>query len=377
MKTMRRIMPVLLVAWIILGMIGCIKKGAEMVIQKNVFGKLADGTAVDLYTLSNANGVQVGIINWGSTLVSAKVPDKNGRFEDVVVGFDSMKDFLENKPYAGCIVGRFSNRIANGQFSLGKKVIKLALNSGSNHIHGVFPRVLWTAKEIHGQDSVGLELSYFSPDGEDNYPGNMTVTVAYTLNNRNELRLDYSAVTDKETVVNLTNHAYFNMGGEGSGDVLGHELQILADRFLPVNQNIIPTGELRNVSGTPFDFTQPHRIGERIGQPEEQLVLGKGYDHCFVINKKEGELAHAARAVEPNSGRVLDVYTTEPGVQLYTGNYLGGIIGKGGKSYPDRSGFCLETQHFPDSPNQPSFPSTTLKPGGKYTQTTVFKFSVK
>jgi len=348
-----------------------------MGINKHVFGKLADGTSADLFTLTNSKGVQIKITNFGGNVVSILVPDKDGNLEDVVFGFDSLKGYEENPSYFGSIIGRYANRIAMGKFNLGGKIYTLPVNNGPNHLHGTYHKVVWNAKEIQGKDGVGIELSYLSKDGEEGYPGNLSVMVIYTLTNRNDLRIDYSAATDKETVLNLTNHSYFNLAGEGSGDILGHEMEINADKFTPVNETLIPSGELRNVKGTPFDFTTSHSIGERIEQKDEQLVFGRGYDHNFVLNKQGAEPSLAARVTEPNGGRVLEVYTTEPGIQFYCGNFLNGIIGKGGKAYNRRTGFCLETQHFPDSPNQPAFPSTVLKPGEQYKTATIYKFSMK
>jgi aldose 1-epimerase len=348
-----------------------------MGIQKQAFGRLADGKEADLYTLTNAKGMEVKITNFGGNVVSVLAPDKNGKTADVVMGYDSLKGYEANPTFFGSIIGRYANRIAGGSFKLEGKTVRLPQNDGSNYLHGNFHKALWQAREIPGTDSVGLELKYDSPDGELGFPGSLAATVVYTLNNQNELRIDYTATTDKATVVNLTNHSYFNLAGEGSGDILGHELRIFADQMTPVNDKLIPTGELKAVVGTPFDFTSSHAIGERIGEKNQQLEFGKGYDHNFVLNPQGQGLFLAARAEEPASGRVLEVLTTEPGIQFYCGNFLDGIKGKGGKAYNYRTGFCLETQHFPDSPNQPSFPSTTLKPGEEYKTTTVYKFSVK
>jgi len=351
---------------------------AKTKIEKRAFGKTPDGTAVDLYTLTNDKGVEAKITNYGGVLVSMKVPDRRGKLEDVVLGYDTFDGYLQDRAHFGSIVGRFANRIAGGKLSVAGVQYDLVKNNGENHLHGGtkgFDRVVWQAKEIGGKDSPALQLTYMSKDGEENYPGNMSVTVVYTLTDSNELKIDYAATTDKETVVNLTNHTYFNLAG--AGGILNHEMMINADYFTPADKTQIPTGEIRSVKGTPFDFTQPMRIGARIDDGYEQIVLGKGYDHNFVINRKDNALTLAARVYEPTSGRVLEVSTTEPGVQFYTGNFLAGAKGKGGRAYERRHGFCLETQHFPDSPNKPNFPTTTLKPGGRYTQTTVFKFSAK
>jgi aldose 1-epimerase len=357
------------------------KTEAQMSINKQAFGKTADGTPVDLYTLINAHGLEAKITNYGGIVVSLLVPDRNGKLGDVVLGYHNLEGYLQKNPYFGCIIGRYGNRIAKGKFTLKGVEYTLAQNNGENHLHGGikgFDKVVWNAKEGQSDAGVGLELTYLSKDGEEGYPGNLAVTVTYTLTNTNELKLDYVATTDKETVVNLTHHSYFNLAGAGVGDILGHEVMLDAERFTPVAAGLIPTGELRRVKGTPLDFTQPTAIGARIDQEDEQLRLGKGYDHNWVLNSGGGSLALAARVEEPTTGRVMEVYTTEPGMQFYTGNFLdGSITGKEGKVYRRRDGFCLETQHFPDSPNQPDFPSTVLKPGEQYRQTTIYKFSAK
>ncbi|HSB09899.1 MAG TPA: aldose epimerase family protein [Blastocatellia bacterium] len=348
-------------------------------IKKQAFGKTASREPVDLYTLLNASGMEVRIMNYGGTVVSLKVPDHSGRLGDVVLGYETLDDYLTNSPYFGSIIGRYGNRIAKGAFSIEGKTYSLPKNNGENTLHGGnkgFDKVVWKAKEIKSKNAVGLSLSYLSRDGEEGFPGNLSVTVVYTLTNNNELKIDYSASTDKTTVVNLTHHSYFNLAGAGS--ILNHELMINASRFTPVDAGLIPTGELRAVKGTPMDFTQSTAIGERITQSDEQLTLGKGYDHNWVLDARGGKLGLAASVHEPGSGRVMEVYTTEPGLQFYSGNFLDGTItGKGGQVYKQRYGFCLETQHFPDSPNKPGFPSTVLKPGQTYKTTTIYKFSVK
>lgn len=348
-------------------------------IKKQPFGKTADQQAVDLYTLTNASGAEVTIMTYGGTVVSLKVPDRGGKMTDVVLGYDSLDGYLKSSPYFGAIIGRYGNRIGKGTFTLNGHQYTLPKNDGGNTLHGgikTFDKVVWTAKEVRSKTGVGLSLSYLSRDGEEGFPGNLSVTVVYTLTNGNELKIDYSATTDKTTVVNLTHHSYFNLAGEGS--ILNHEMMINADRFTPVDSGLIPTGELRSVKGGPMDFTHPARIGARIDAQDEQMILGKGYDHNWVLNNGAGKLALAARAYDPASGRVMEVYTTEPGIQFYTGNFLdGSITGKGGQVYQKRYGFCLETQHFPDSPNKPKFPSTVLKPGQRYRTTTVYKFSAK
>jgi aldose 1-epimerase len=350
-------------------------------LKKERFGKMADGRTVDIYTLTNRNGLEVKITNYGATVVSLKVPDRKGEFADVVLGYDSYEGYLRNSAYIGAIVGRYANRIARGRFSLNGVDYKLAVNNGENHLHGGnvgFDQVLWEARPSKTRNGTGLTLSYLSPDGEEGYPGKLSVGVIYTLTSSNELRVDYYATTDKDTLVNLTQHSYFNLSGQGSGDILGHELFINANRFTPTDAGSIPTGELRSVKGTPFDFTTPRAIGARINQADEQLGFGKGYDHNFVLNGKWGTLKRAAKVLDPTTGRLMEVWTTEPGLQLYTGNFLDGSkIGKDARAYKLHYGFCLETQHFPDSPNQPKFPGTVLRRGAAYRTTTVFKFSVQ
>ena len=355
--------------------------GRKMNIVKQDFGKTAEETAVLLYTLTNDNGVEVKITNYGGIVVSLLVPDRNGKLDDVVLGYKTLKEYIKNSPYFGAIIGRYSNRIGKARFTLNSVECILAQNNGENHLHGGikgFDKVVWDAEEVRGDDSVGLKLTYLSKDGEERYPGNLSVTVIYILTNNNELKINYSATTDKDTVVNLTNHSYFNLTGTGEWTILGHELMLNADRFTPVDDGLIPTGELRSVKGTPMDFTRPTAIGARIEQDDEQLNLGPGYDHNWVLNNQNGSLALAARVYEPVYGRIMEVYTTQPGMQFYSGNFLDGTItGKNGKAYVKRFAFCLETQHFPDSPNKPDFPSTVLKPGEKYTQSTIYKFSAK
>jgi aldose 1-epimerase len=345
-------------------------------LTKRPFGKTAAGEAVDVYTLRNANGLETEITNYGGIVVSLKAPDRKGQMADVVLGFATLDGYLGTHPYFGAIIGRYGNRIAKGRFKLDGKEYRLAVNNGANHLHGGikgFDKVVWHAQEMPGPEPA-LELHYVSKDGEEGYPGKLNVAVRYTLTNANELKIGYTAAADKATVVNVTNHSYFNLKGQGEGDILGHEVMIAANRFTPVDEGLIPTGELRPVAGTPFDFTNPAAIGARIGAKDQQLQFGNGYDHNYVLNTS-GSLALAARVKEPVSGRVLEVWTTEPGVQFYTGNFLDGkITGKGGKVYRQRYGFCLETQHFPDSPNKPAFPSVVLRPGAEYKTTTVYKF---
>jgi aldose 1-epimerase len=319
--------------------------------------------------------VEVRIMTYGGIIVSLRTPDRNGKFDDVVLGFDSVDQYIaKNTPYFGALIGRYANRIAHGSFQLDGKTYATPKNNGDNTLHGGirgFDKVVWGGKQIPD----GIELSYVSKDGEEGFPGTLTTTVRYTLNG-NALRIDYSASTDKDTVLNLTNHAYFDLAGQGTGDILGHVVKIDSDEMTPVDAGLIPTGELKSVGGTPFDFRKPHAVGERIDVNDEQLHLGRGYDHNFVLELKPGELKEAAEVYEPTSGRILQVLTDQPGVQLYSGNFLDGTItGKEGRVYKQRYGLCLETQHFPDSPNHPKFPSTELKPGEKFHSVTVYKFS--
>jgi len=355
------------------------KKGIHM-IKKEAFGKTGEGSPVDLYTLTNQNGIEVRAINFGGIIISLRVPDKNGKFDDVVLGYESLDGYLAKTPYFGAIIGRYGNRIGKAKFSLDGVEYSLAANNGPNALHGGlkgFDKVVWKAEPFEHQDGVGVVFTYTSRDGEEGYPGNLSVKVTYTLTNKDELIFDYHATTDKATPVNLTNHTYFNLAGDGKRDILAHEVMLNADRFTPIDKTLIPTGQIASVSGTPLDFTKSTAIGARIEQQDEQMVSGSGYDHNFVINRKGAGLALAARVYEPTTERVLEVHTTEPGVQFYTGNFLdGSITGKGGHVYKRRYGFCLETQHFPDSPNTPSFPSSILRPGKVYESRTVYRFSV-
>jgi aldose 1-epimerase len=357
---------------------------AAATIESQPFGQTQEGTPVDLYTLTNANGVEVRATNYGGIIVSLRVPDKQGQFEDVVLGYDSLAGYLDETPYFGAIIGRYGNRIGGAQFTLDGQTYQLATNDGRNHLHGGvkgLDKVVWQAEPFEDENGVGLVFTYTSPDGEEGYPGTLNVTVTYTLTNDNELIFDYEATTDKATPVNLTQHTYFNLAGDGEGDILDHQMMINADAFTPVDSTLIPTGELRSVEGTPFDFRQPTAIGARINQDTEQLRFGRGYDHNFVLARDTASadaLVLAARVTEPTSGRVMEVYSTEPGVQFYSGNFLdGSITGKNGHVYEHRTGFCLETQHFPNSPNQPDFPSTILRPGETYRSRTVYAFSVQ
>ncbi|MFB9869192.1 aldose epimerase family protein [Vreelandella sulfidaeris] len=357
--------------------------------QTSAFGRMPDGRQVDLYHFTNANGIELKVINYGGIIVSLKTPNVEGEFDDIVLGFDSLETYLSEEyrqanPYFGAIIGRYGNRIANGEFSLNGDTYTLATNDGDNHLHGGdkgFDKVLWEAEPFENEDGSGLVLRYTSEDGEEGYPGKLETQVTYTLTDDDELEVEYQATTDKATPVNLTQHSYFNLKGEGSDTILDHQLMINADAFTPVNESLIPTGELRSVEGTPFDFTQPTPIGERIEQDNEQLSYGGGYDHNFVLardNAASDELVLAAKVWEPQSGRMVEVSTTEPGIQFYSGNFLdSSLTGKQGQSYEHRSGFALETQHYPDSPNQEAFPSTILEPGETYRSRTVYRFAAQ
>ncbi|MCC9165782.1 aldose epimerase family protein [Pontibacter harenae] len=346
--------------------------------QRSDFQQTIDGKETDLFILKNSNNVQAAITNYGGRVISMLVPDKDGNMTDVIVGFDDVASFTEGSDtFFGATIGRYGNRIANGKFKLDGQEYTLATNNNPNHLHGGdkgFSRVVWDANQVNDQT---LELTYLSKDGEEGYPGNLNVKVTYTLTNDNELKIDYEATTDKKTVVNLTNHAFFNMNGVGSGSIADHILQINADKYTPVDSTLIPTGELASVEGTPFDFRKPTPVGERIEADDTQLKYGKGYDHNYVLKTNQGgEMTHAATVVGTETGIKMDVYTEEPGLQFYSGNFMAGQnTVKGGKD-EFRTALCLETQHFPDSPNQPSFPSTTLKPGDTYSTTTTYKFSV-
>ena len=349
-------------------------------ISKEAFGKLSDGQDAALFTLKNTNGMVVQITNYGGIVTKITAPDKNGNWEDVVLGFDSLSTYEKGHPFFGALVGRYGNRIAKGKFTLDGQEYKLAINDGENTLHGGkkgFDKVIWNAKEIQKDSTVALELTYKSVDGEEGYPGNLQVKVTYTLSNDNALTIDYEATTDKSTVVNLTNHSYFNLSGM-KRDILGHELTLNANKMVPVNTTLIPTGNLLDVAGTPFDFNTPKLLGKDINQvDDEQIKNGGGYDHTWVINRTDSGNMLFAKVKDPENGRVMEVYTTEPGVQLYTGNFLDGSLKGKNATFSKRFGFCLETQHFPDSPNQPQFPSTVLKPGETYRTTTQYKFSAE
>lgn len=358
---------------------GCkkVEQGGVGAVTTQEFGKTEKGEAVSLYTLRNRNGVEIAITNYGARVVTLKTPDAKGRLADISLGFDTLKGYEGPNPYFGAVVGRYGNRIAKGKFTLDGKEYTLAKNNGENSLHGGlvgFDRVIWSGKTEESNGVHKAILSYTSKDGEEGYPGNLSVTVTYSLSDNDDIQIDYHATTDKATVLNVTNHTYFNLAGQGNGDILGQVMQLNADKFTPVDSGLIPTGELKDVTGTPFDFRKPTVIGSRINDKDEQLKLGKGYDHNFVLNRSASGLVMAARAVDPASGRVLEVWTTEPGVQFYTGNFLdGSVTGKNATNYAQRTGFCLETQHYPDSPNHPDFPTTVLKPGEEYKSTTVWK----
>lgn len=352
----------------------------EPAISKLPFGSTPDGHSVDIYTLRNKNGIEARIMTYGGILVSLKTPDRSGRFDDVTLGYDALDGYLKRNPYFGALVGRYGNRIANGKFSLDGQVYSLATNNnGKNHIHGGvkgFDKVVWTGEAGNTAEGPALRLNYLSRNGEEGYPGNLAVTAVYTLTDQNGVRLDYTATTDKDTICNLTHHSYFNL--RGSGDVLDYLVQINADRFTPINSTLIPTGELQPVEGTPFDFRKPTPIGARINDDNEQLRFANGYDHNWVFDKPAGQLGLAAIVRDQKSGRRMDVLTTEPGMQFYTGNFLDGTIhGKRGETYQKRHGLCMEPQHFPDSPNHPNFPSVVLKPGQVYKNTIIYQFSAE
>ncbi len=360
-------------------LLGCATVEAEDTVAPSAaveaFGQTPEGQAVDLYTLTNSNGLRARIMTYGALLVSMEVPDRDGTLADVVLGFDSLEDYLAGHPYFGATVGRYANRIALGKFSIEGTEYTLATNNAPNHLHGGnvgFDKRVWAAEIAEVENGAAVTFSYTSPDGEEGYPGTVTSQVTYTLTNDNELKVGYKATTDKATHVNLTHHSYFNLAGQGNGDILSHVLTVEADHYTPTDATYIPTGEIAPVANTPFDFTAPHTMGERIGQVEG------GYDLNYVLNSKDDAVALAAKVYEPTTGRVMEVWTDEPGLQFYTGNFLDGTLtGKAGKVYNKNFGFCLEAQRFPDTPNRPNFPTSLLHPGETYTQTTVHKFYTK
>ena len=372
-RTLLLLVPFAMVCTVITGA----GQASKTPIKREPFGKMPDGKAVERFTVTNANGVEMKAISYGGIITSLRVPDRNGKLDDIVLGFDSLEPYLTQPTFFGALIGRYGNRIGNAQFTLDGKTYKLAANNNGQSLHGGvkgFDKVLWAVEPIGNN---GLAFTRTSPDGEEGYPGTLKVRVTYTLTDKNELVVEYHATTDKATPVNLTQHSYFNLAGQASGDILGHELMLNADRYTPVNDKLIPTGELAPVEGTPFDFRKPTAIGARINNAHPQLKAGSGYDHNWVLNRKGTGLETAARVREPKTGRTLEITTTEPGIQFYAGNFLDGkLTGKGGAVYRHRTGFCLETQHYPDSPNQPKFPSTTLKPGQEYRTRTVFTFGV-
>ncbi len=375
MRLAKLIAVVVIVALFIQGCPKSKEQSSDMKITKESFGKTADGQAVDIYTIENANGMKAKITNYGAIVTELWVPDKDGKIADVVLGYDSLDDYIEATPYFGAIVGRYGNRIAKGKFMLNGTEYTLATNNDENHLHGGdvgFDKKVWGVAEVKSTNSVGIMLTYVSKDMEEGYPGTLMSMVTYALTNDNELKISYEATTDKDTVINLTHHGYFNLAGHNSGDILGHEVLMTADNMTPVDAGLITTGEIKAVAGTPWDFTEVHTIGERIKD-----VQG-GYDHNYVLNNQDGSLALAVTVSEPTSGRVMEVLTTEPGMQFYTGNFLDGSnVGKGGAVYNLNNGFCLESQHYPDSPNKPEFPSCVLKTDDTYTQTTIYKFTTK
>ena len=359
----------------------CMSDNSKVTIEKFPFGTTVEGIDVDKYIISNQQGMEISIINYGGIITSWTAKDKNGVYEDIVLGFNELSEYEKESPYFGAIIGRYGNRIAKGKFSIEGKEYTLAVNNGENHLHGGmkgFDKVVWDAETISTNSSVSLILTYLSKDMEEGYPGNLEVEVIYTLNNEDELSVTYKATTDKTTVINLTQHSYFNLSANFNNTILNHELILNSDSFLPVDNTLIPTGEYRDVTNTPFDFRTPKTIGQQIDQEDPQLKNGLGYDHCWVLNEQDKGVRFVASAFEPKSRRYLEVFSDEPGIQFYSGNFLDGTLpSKNNGSYQFRSGFCLETQHFPDSPNQKNFPSVILRPGEEYTSHTIFKLSVK
>ena len=374
---LKKIFIVLIIPFLFVS-IKCSDKEQNNRNNKKLFGKLENGEEVYMYTLKNKNGMKAEITNYGATVVSLLAPDKNGKMEDVILGYDSLKSYENGTSYFGAIVGRYGNRISKGKFSLEGKDYQLTINNGENHLHGGtvgFNKLLWKTDSF---DENSVKMTLVSPDGDQGYPGKVTLTVTYTLTDNNELKIEYSGTTDKPTILNPTNHCYFNLTGNPENTILSHELKINAEKFTPVDEGLITTGELADVNGTPMDFRTPVPIGKNINNDFQQLNFGKGYDHNWVINNYNGNVREAAIVYDPSSGRVLEVLTDQPGIQFYSGNFLDGSeIGKGGIHYKHRTGFCLEAQHYPDSPNKKNFPSVELKPGETYTQTTIYRFTTK
>ena len=350
-------------------------------IEKKAFGRTLDGVDIDQYILKNRNGMEISAINYGGIITSWKAKDREGNYKDIVLGFNKLSEYETESPYFGAIIGRYGNRIAKGKFTLNGEKYTLAVNNGKNHLHGGlkgFDKVVWDSKEVVEDMTASLVLSYVSNDMEEGYPGNLEVQVIYTLNNNDELSVKYEAFTDKTTIINLTQHSYFNLSADFNKNILDHDILINADSFLPVDSILIPTGEIRNVGDTPFDFRRPKSVGEEISNSNKQLMIGNGYDHCWVLNNQDQGLRFVASAYDSGSGRLLEVFSDQPGIQFYSGNFLDGSLkSKTGGTYDFRSGFCLETQHYPNSPNEMSFPSVTLSPGEKYMTETIFKFSSK
>ncbi|MFZ5948966.1 MAG: aldose epimerase family protein [Stygiobacter sp.] len=376
---MKRIFLLLILFAVI---VSCKNSEVNKMIEKKSFGKLDDGSEVSLLILKNINGMEVKIISYGATVVSLTAPDKNNKYEDVVLGYDNLEGYIKDNAYFGAIVGRYGNRIAKGQFTLDGKKYQLTINNNENHLHGGkigFNKKNWEIVNTNeNKDAASVTFKYLSKDGEEGYPGNLELLVTYTLTNNNELKISYSAKTDKITIINPTHHSYFNLTGNPNNTILEHEVIINANKFTPVNSSLIPTGKLESVENTPLDFRKFKKIGKDINSDYEQIKLGLGYDHNFVINRNNNEVIKIAEVYEPTSGRFMEVFSDQPGVQFYTGNFLNGsAIGKNGIKYNYRTAFCLEAQHYPDSPNQPSFPSVVLKPGEEYIQTTIYKFSSK
>ena len=374
----------LLFSLIIVSCENILKKNKDMSlvsIEKKAFGKTKEGINVDQYILKNRNGMEISTINYGGIITSLKTKDRDGNYQDIVLGFDNLSEYESESPYFGAIIGRYGNRIAKGKFTLNDENYNLAVNNDENHLHGGikgFDKVVWDTREVVDDSTASLVLSYVSDDMEEGYPGNLKVKVTYTLDNNDKLSVKYEAVTDKTTIINLTQHSYFNLSADFNKNILDHDILINADSFLPVDSTLIPTGEIRNVGDTPFDFRRPKNVGDEINNSNKQLMIGNGYDHCWVLNNQDKGLRFVASAYDSSTGRLLEVFSDQPGIQFYSGNFLDGSLkSKIGGTYDFRSGFCLETQHYPNSPNEMSFPSVTLNPGEKYETETIFKFSSK